>query len=325
MEDQGLAWNTRLSLGDVHRLRLAAGISDDDLPNRIVHIDDKTLGHHEILLTIYSRGDPCLTAEVFAHHGRNFQQLWSLGEMPGGLTPCALPHCPAPGASATKAGEVVITVPARRDGAKYDVCDDNVLLTYRPVGTSLEFASERKILAKDFCGVSSQFYYVAFSPADEGNRIASIEVMRSPSGSPSALVFQKSQDGPVAMHFSIPREIWLQSVRSNVARFSTPSECIESATSAPIERTRLPLTGEQVQALLDSLAKIDLRTDRCPRRADGECALIMDGVHYFLQLPNGRTVTLTDTRDFPEIRSENPALSDWVYEVLKLAHDEPPH
>ena len=318
-EDEYLALTTRLSEEDIHRLRLAAGIADTDWTDGSVHIDDKHLGQHRVLLTIYTGSSLCLTAEVFAHHGRNFQQLWSLSAVPGGPALCPIANCPAPWAAASKPAEVVITVPAHRDGAPYDVCDDLVLYTYRPAGASFALASQRTIPDKYFCTVDSQLYDAAFFSADSADRLAWIEVTRSPGGPPSAIIFQKTPDGPVATQYSISRQVWNQYIHNLRTTLVTPSECVESAKSASLERTRLPLTGEQVQALLDRLATIDLQKKQCPHRADGKCVYIMDGVRYFVWLPTGKSGGVSDTRNTPGLTSENPALSDWVYQVLALA------
>lgn len=270
-EDQELSEQTKLSVKDVHKLRVAAGITDGDPSKRVVLIDGKTLGQRQIFLTIYSRDALCLTAEVIAHQGKEFQQMWSLAEMPGGPALCQIANCPAPSAAASKPDEVVITIRARRDGAPYDVCDDNILLTYRHAGSSFALASQQRVPATSPCTVDSQLSSASFYSADSADRLVWIQVIRS-FGPPSYVAFQNTPDGPVAEHFSVSKEVWNRSNASSSVPQNTPSECIESAKSAPLERTRLPLTADQVQGLLNSLAKIDMKMDECPRVASGGCA-----------------------------------------------------
>jgi hypothetical protein len=95
------------------------------------------------------------------------------------------------------------------------------------------------------------------------------------------------------------------------------SQCIELAKAAAVERTPLPLPRESAQRFFDDLAKMDFATDRCPRNKDGTCAYLRDGVSYVVQIRDGRSARLTDVSAYSGMRSENPALSNWVTELLK--------
>jgi hypothetical protein len=95
----------------------------------------------------------------------------------------------------------------------------------------------------------------------------------------------------------------------------TPSQCVELARAAALERTPVPLSS--AQRFIDNLSKMDFVTDLCPRHKDATCAGIMDGTNYIVQFEGGLSVRLTDVGGFSGMKSENPALSNWVTALLK--------
>jgi hypothetical protein len=303
-------------------------MSDDSWSKRIVLIDGKTLHKHQILLVTNSPDGLCLTASVFAHHGNDIRQVWSVSVMPGGGAICQLPHCLPPTAAATRAGDVMIAVPVRRDGARYDVCDDNTVLTYKPSAAAFVLATEKTVPALELCDPSQQLFDAVSSYVGASDRLAWIAVIRSPSGAPSEIVFEKTQDGPAAIAFSIPQQLWLQAANTKRVALLTLSECMDVAPTPPIERTQLPLTGEQAQALLDKLAKHDAYTDayagNCHARPASQCAFTLDGLWFMAVLPGGKAVVWRGVPVVPTIRSGNPTASDWVEQLHILAGDPPP-
>ncbi len=320
LDDLDATADTGLSKNEIRKLQAAAGIADGDLPNRYVLVDAKTLKHSEIFIDVYSKDSRCLTAEVFLHHWGAFHFLWSLSEEPGGGRLCRLPNCPVPTATTPTSGEIVVTVPAHRDGARYNVCDDNRFLIYRPAGRSFQFASEQRLPSVEDC---SQFYYSVFFQTDESKRLAWIEV-EPIGGRDSVILFQSASDGPVIDYFGMPGPAWSPGDEPRNRNLITPSECIDKAMSAPLERTRIPLTGAQVQAILDSITKIDVRTDDCDRDRSGKCALFIDSDDFVVGLPNRTWFMMTNLHKSTQIRSANPALTAWLDSLMRLVDEYAP-
>src|SRR6476620_4085885 len=78
--DQEWARRTGLSPEEIRKLRLAAGIADDEPENRLDKIDAKTLRHGGILFVTASGSGHCLHVSVYLHHGRGFNEIWSASE-----------------------------------------------------------------------------------------------------------------------------------------------------------------------------------------------------------------------------------------------------
>lgn len=322
-EDENLSERTKLSVKDVRKLKAAAGIADVDWTNGTVLVDSRTLGHHQILLSIFSQKALCLTAEVFSHSGGNFQEVWSLNAIPGGAALCQLPGCTVPQAQATKSGDVEITVPAHRDGADYDVCDDEDVLTFHEVGATFQLEKEAKVPALAPCHLDSEVFAAATHETSESDRLALIEVMWLPSAQVSAIVFAKTHDGPVVTAYGGKPPPYVED-RYRKAMV-TPSECIEASKSAPIDRIRLPLSADEAQAILDKLPKLSQSTSasNCTAGARSGCAYIMDGVMVLVFFPNGSTLSLRKSPLAPGLKGPAATAEDWVQQLHILVGDPP--
>jgi hypothetical protein len=64
------------------------------------------------------------------------------------------------------------------------------------------------------------------------------------------------------------------------------------------------------------------RANNSPRRADGTCALILDGSIYQVAFPDELIIQLQDVTGLKYLRSENPALLDWVHELMKYVRTQ---
>jgi hypothetical protein len=71
-----------------------------------------------------------------------------------------------------------------------------------------------------------------------------------------------------------------------------------------------------VQRLWVAFKSTDLSTDTCPR-SKGKCAVFLDGTEYVVQTSDGRSLRLTEIKNEPHVKSENPALLAWIHEVLE--------
>jgi len=157
---------------------------------------------------------------------------------------------------------------------------------------------------------------IVFGQATNGERVATVQVL--PSFQPeSAIAFDRTPNGLVVSRITFRKQLWLQMGLGSPGDAKTALGCIELAKAAAVEKTPVPLPRESAQRFIDDLAKIELATDRCPRKKDGTCAYLRDGVSYVVQLRDGRSARLTDVSAYSGLRSENPALSNWVTELLK--------
>ena len=156
---------------------------------------------------------------------------------------------------------------------------------------------------------------VVFRQATKGERVVTVQVL--PSFKVEwAIVFDTTPDGLVVSRISFRKQLWSQLFCGPGAVTTTASQRIELAEAAE-ERTPVPLPRESAQRFIDDLAKIDFSTDRCPRDKDGSCFDMLDGVRYVVQLGDGRSARLTNVTALTGARSENPALSNWVTELLQ--------
>jgi hypothetical protein len=170
---------------------------------------------------------------------------------------------------------------------------------------------------KSFCnlGTYNRALDIVFGQATNGERVATVQVLPS-FRSEWAIAFDKTPAGLVVSRITFRKQLWLQlGLGSGSVR--TASECIELAKAAAIERAPVSLPRESAQRFIDDLARMDFATDRCPRKKDGTCAYIMDGVGYVVQLRDGRSARIRDVSAYTGMRSENPALSNWVTDLLK--------
>jgi hypothetical protein len=155
-----------------------------------------------------------------------------------------------------------------------------------------------------------------FGQTINGERVATVQVLPA-FQSEWAIAFDKTPDGLVVSRITFRKQLWLLLGLGGPGAARTASQCIELAKAVPVERASVPLPRDSAQRFIDDLAKLDFATDRCPRNKDETCAYIMDGVDYLVQFRDGRSARLTDVSAYSGMKSENPALSNWVTELLK--------
>lgn len=174
-----------------------------------------------------------------------------------------------------------------------------------------------RVVAQQDCAMETyqKTLDIVFNEATAGKRVATIQVLRSflPEW---AIAFDATPEGLVVSRTSFRKQLWERF--SGGSAVKTPSECVEMA-KAGAETTPVPLPREWAQRFIDDLAKIDLSTDSCARNKNGSCVQMYDGDNYLVQLEDGRSVRLTDVANLNGAKSENPALSSWVTELLKTS------
>jgi hypothetical protein len=269
-----------------------------------------------LLVTAAGSGH-CLTAAVYEPHGRGFRKLWSASEMPQGAGFCHPSLCRDARAWAAKKNQVIVSVPGQREDAEMGVCDENTVLTYKGAGKTYVLANTETVAAhcdtEDYMrGVSE-----AFAPED-GRRSGTERVVTvfaiSTFGVEPAIAIEKTAHGIEVDRLAF-REEPLGMLASHW-KSQTPSQCIAEAKSLPIDKTPLSISAGDARWLVDELNKINRIPDRCPRRADGTCAQIFDGTLYSVVFPDGFVAQLQEVKGLRDVRSENPALLDWVHKVL---------
>jgi hypothetical protein len=311
-------WSAKTGLPpeDIRRLRLAAGIEDDEELNPIDWIDAKTLGHERILLVTAVGSGHCLTVAVYEPHGRSFRKLWSEYAMPDGGGFCHPSLCRDAEARAAKKNRIIVSVPAQTEGAQMGVCDLQTVLTFQAAGKSYVLAKTEQVgercRAEDYMRALSE----AFTPDDNPDgRERLITIIRVPGfGAEWAFAMDKTANGLEMKRLAF-RE--LKRLPSIYEKPRTPSQCIAEAKSIPIDETPISISQSDAQRLMNGLSKIDLNTDSCPRNPNGTCAHFRDGTTYRLVFPDGGIVQLENVSGMKGVRSENPALLDWLLELMK--------
>jgi hypothetical protein len=275
----------------------------------------RTLPHERILFVSASGNGHCLRVGVYEHRGKSFRELWSVREMPDGAGFCRESPCTNPSASATKKGEVAISIPFRDKTTDVEDCDQVRSFTYRPSRKTYKLASQQSGQAHCDLNTYQRALDTVFSLAVNAERVATVQVL--PSFHPEwAIAFDRTPNGLIVSRITLQKQLWLQLGLGSQSPSKLPSQCVELAKAATVERATVPLARESAQRFIDDLAKMDFVTDACPRQKDGTCALVEDGVDYVVQFDDGPSVRLTDVSVFVGMRSENPSLSNWVTELL---------
>jgi hypothetical protein len=314
--DREWSYKTGLPPEDIRRLRLAAGIKDDEELNPIDLIDGKTLGHERILLVTAAGSGHCLTVAVYEPHGKGYREVWSASEMPEGAGFCHPSLCRDAEARAEKKNRIVVSVPGQTEDAKMGVCDLQTVLTFQAAGKSYVLAKTEQVdercRAEDYMRALSE----AFTPdASPDGRERLITIIRVPGFEAEwAFAMDKTANGLELKRLAFREPKRLPSIFSKPR---TPSHCIAEAKSIPIDETAVSISQSDAQRLMNELSKIDLNTDSCPRNPNGTCAHFLDGTTYRLVFPDGRIVQLENVSGLKGVRSQNPALLDWLDELMK--------
>ena len=74
--------------------------------------------------------------------------------------------------------------------------------------------------------------------------------------------------------------------------------------------------------LAKGLDQIDLRADRCPRNAAGQCVMFVDGGGFHVEVRGHPPVDIFDLGHERGYVSENPQLSEWIYKLLDVTKQE---
>jgi len=103
----------------------------------------------------------------------------------------------------------------------------------------------------------------------------------------------------------------------------TRQQCLELAKTAKVDTVELSARADDTKELWASFRNTNLDTDTCPRR-HGQCAHILDGTDFVIQTSDGHSQRITEVAGMKGIRSENPALLEWVHALLQTAKNSQP-
>jgi hypothetical protein len=304
----------RVSASEVRNMRLLAGIADDAPSDPILELagHGMKVGQY-LLVTVKANG--CLNISVYGE-GWHFKQIWSTDKLPNGSDICQQPACPEPRVSVGARHEIDIMIFSRSTPTK-PICDRYSSASYIPKGSSFELSDQDA--GTTMCR-SSDAYRAGLNvalrqAAGPGELLVIVENLPALSPDRYALVLQRRSDGVRMLRLEWQREAWSRAAYAwnNTA---TTEECFSQAASFPVTVTALDISQKRMQELVTTLEQEDLRSDRCARRADRECAMILDGRAFSVQVGDNAPILLTDVKGLRGYASENPQLSEWVYELL---------
>jgi hypothetical protein len=159
---------------------------------------------------------------------------------------------------------------------------------------------------------------LAFSNAlsGEGETLVTVQVLPS---------FQREyaialvQVGPEVKLFraTMQTQLWTQ-LGPPLHVSKTRQECLDLASTAKVGVIAIPAAPAIAQQLWTAFSSIDLQTDSCPRRGKS-CASFQDGTDYTVHTNDGNSARITETGKQKGVKSENPALLDWIHTLLPIA------
>jgi hypothetical protein len=314
-DDRDFAQSTKLSLTEVQELRRAAGVEDSTPDVEIermwpIHSTDR------YLVTTVAGEAECMKLGVYEKTKGEFRTIWSVDSLPDGEKLCGDIFCPRPWVTMTKDAGIRIDASSRGKNSESSACSVAIHLTYSPTGHNYELSENRREARKCDVWTYEQSLGEAFG-ATPGNsdRILTIEIVPS-FHNEWAIAFEKSPNGITVSKISFDNHLWTKLTPGAPGAPRTMKACSWIAKDSPTKKEVVPVKQEKISKFLDDLAKVDLQMDRCSRNQKGNCVYMMDGIEYYVILPNRRPRRISGWRDSSSAKSENPALSTWVYQVL---------
>jgi hypothetical protein len=302
----------RLTAANVRDMRILAGISDDDPHDSILKLQGMKTDRY-LLVTVKPNG--CFQLFGFAE-GWHFKPLWSIDKLPNGSDICRLPACPEPQVLVGQQHEISVMTFSRSTPTK-PFCDQYSSASYVPKGGAFELKNQDAGTLR--CSSSDAYWAgqdVAFrQAAGSGETLAIVENLPALSHDRYALVLQRRTDSIQLLRMDWQQDAWSQAV-SRWRNTASSDECFSQAASFPVAVVVLSVPEKKAQDLAASLEQVDLRSDRCARRADMECAHMFDGRAFSVQVADHPPVLLTDVKGLRGYSSENPPLYEWVYKLL---------
>ena len=308
----------RLTASEVRHMRILTGIPDDDPSDSIWEV----IGHGmkvDQYLFIAIKPNACLNLSAY-HEGWHLKQLWSIDKLPNGTDLCRQPGCPEPRVSVDDKHEVSIMI-FSRSAPTSPFCDQYSSASYLPKGDSFELKEQNTgVPTCSWSDAHRAGLNLAFrQAAGSGETLAVVENLPSLSPGWYALVLQRRPNG-----VNVLRMQWKREGYSDVQGQRSAWDCFAGAKFTPMNVATLDIPQDRAKNLLIALQRTDLRSDRCPRRGNQECAMLLDGRAFSVQVGDNPPIRLTDVKGLRGYVSENPQLSEWVYKLLdEASHAKP--
>jgi len=302
-----------ISASDVRNIRLAAGIADDEPADAILNLEGRGMRPDQYLL-LTSKSDGCLKVAVYARGLRHFTELWSSDALANGGDICQLPGCPGPQVSVGEKYRISISTYSR-SAPDSSICDQRMTSTYEPKGVVFELQNQHTADSRCWVGYDAGLSSALWQAAGQGETIVIVQVLPSVAPFPDryAIALRREPTG-----VDVIRMEWPEKGSPYMGDLSkvTASDCFSRQASLHVKVMAMKVPEDRAEELAIALSGIDLRTDRCPRNAEGECAMFRDGREFHVEVRGHAPMDVFDLQGSKGYISENPQLSEWIYKLL---------
>lgn len=302
---------------EVRAIRLSAGIRDNEPSDPILQFVGGSMREGQFLL-VTATANACMNVAVYDEGGlRRPKRLWSIDALPDGNKICQPSGCARPRVMVNEKHEIAVAT-AFRSTTNQPVCDGISSATYRPKGKVFEAEDQHTGTATCWLDSFSFGLNSAFKQAaGPGETLAIVQVLPALTLDKYALVLHRRATGLAILRMELNDDDWSAPLLSKTK--PTASECFARAKSLPVRVKSLGVPEDQAEALENSLQSLDLGLDHCARGVDGQCAFLLDGRAFYMQVGERAPIRLTDVQGITGYTSENPAVSAWVYDLLEQA------
>jgi hypothetical protein len=312
---------SNFSASDVRNIRLAAGIADDEADDPIMNLDGRGMRPDQYLLLTAKRVG-CVKAAVYERGMRQFKELWSSDELADEGDICQQPGCPAPQVSIVEKHTISVRMYFRSVSGN-PICDQLKTTTYEPKRNTFEKQDQRTGTSMCWVGYDAGLSAALWQAAGPDKTLAIVQVFPTVAAHPDRYALALAREGE---RLRIVRMEWPEKGSPYVGDLSkaSASDCYSRLSSVPIQATELEVPQVKAVELATALSGIDLRADRCVRNGESQCARFFDGRTFHVEVRGHVPVNVFDLENEKGYVSENPKLSEWIYQLLdesKLAKE----
>jgi hypothetical protein len=302
-----------VSATDVRKIRVAAGIGDDEPSDAILEMEGTRMQPNEYLMLTAKSGG-CLRAAVYAKKFIQFAEIWSSDSLANGAGICQQPGCPKSSVTVDMKHRINVTTYSRST-PNSPACDMDSTAVFQPIGNTFDLLERKSSEAGCWAGYGSGLKDALWKAAGQAGTKAIVRV------SPSmrrGYAFALTNDGAGARVLQLE---WPETDSPFTESLSkeTASECFSRAAALHVKVTDLMVQQGRAGELAAALNSIDFRADRCVRNAEGECTRFLDGTYFQVEVLGHPAIELFDLQHHKGYVSQNPELSEWVYRLVDEA------
>jgi hypothetical protein len=174
------------------------------------------------------------------------------------------------------------------------------------------------------CGLGT--YYdgldLAFKNATMGAGETLVTVQVLPArGREYALALKRVGPEVKLLRATVDKQLWTQ-LGPPLADNKTRQQCLDLAIAAKVDTEGLTTRADATAQIWTAFSNLNLETDTCPRHGK-QCAMLFDRTDYIVRTNDGRSLRITEIGNSKKIKSENPALLDWVRALIRMANNPP--